>query len=109
MVVVSNGVSHWKMDKVVIKLRPENDDAVSKLTNEDGAAFFSFDYEIKKGQKFYLDIEKQNYDSVHLTRYLNSNHLKTQIIQIDLYPQKHVKLYVSLNSHHYHRIPAIGK
>lgn len=107
MVVVSNGVTHWKMDDVRVKLRPENEDPILRVSNDDGAAFFSFDYE-HKGQKFYLDIQKDHYDSVHLTRYVRSHHRETQVIHVEIYPRKLVRLHVGLGSHHYHQVPAIG-
>ena len=56
--VVSNGVTHWKMDRVNVQLRTENHDSLKQITTEDGAAFFSFHGgDVHEGHKFFINVE----------------------------------------------------
>lgn len=108
VVVVSNGVTKWRMDGVHVKVRPDGDQDLEKVTNEEGAAFFSFGHQDDDdGRKYHVDVDMEGYDHVHLTRFVHMEHA-TQVVYVDLYPKKTIRVHVTLETEHEHTIPAIG-
>jgi formate-dependent nitrite reductase cytochrome c552 subunit len=72
------------MEGTIIRVKPEDEDHMEQLTDEEGAAFFSFDQ--GGGQKYYIEVIKEYYDTVYLSKYTHS-HDDTEIIYIKMYPQ----------------------
>lgn len=83
--VVSDGVTGWRIFDAKVRLS-----SVTQITNEEGAAFFSLD---DHRQKFHLQVWKEHYDTVSLSKYA---HTPTDVIQIKLYPQ--VGFYYAANN-----------